>query len=164
MKRFRNSRTESFVKSIPEKGVESDGENLSTRCKFNFHYFQPQPPGQAWVDWSHADLAKLLNKLQIYSENSLKYWENEHSGASGRVLSVYDSFPTKSDFCHPKAVPHDVRWARFRLEQKVRLVGFVVPSALDGRAHPTNHKSFCSNTFYVVFLDKDHRFYVSERA
>lgn len=158
MKRFRNSRTENFVKSIPERGVDSEGETLSTRCKFNFHYFQAGPPGQAWGDWDHSELSKLLQKLQFYSESSLTNWEKEG------VLCIYNSFPSKSDFSHPKTVPHDVRWARFRLEQKVRLVGFVVPSSLDGQPHCSSKKLFCSNTFYVVFLDREHRFYITERA
>lgn len=157
MSRYGNSRTDSFVKSIPEKSLESEGEQLSGRCKFNFHYFQCDPPGQGWGEWSHGELVKLLSKLQFYSESPLSYWENT------KVLSIYDRFPVKSDFSHPKAIPHDVRWGRFRLEQKVRLVGFVVPSVLNGCAHTSTKQSFCSNTFYVVFLDRDHRFYITEK-
>lgn len=164
MSKYKNLQKEVFVKSIPDRGLEDGDDILSVRCKFNFHYFQPQAPGQDWSDWDHAALVKLLSKLKAYSECSLAEWENSHAGRGGRVLSIYDAFPSKSDFAHPKAIPHDVRWARFRLEQKVRLVGFVVPSALNGVVHCRKKVAFCSNTFYVVFLDRDHRFYLTEKA
>lgn len=158
MNKYGNSQAERFVKSIPEVGLDSVKDVLTSRCRFNFHYFQPGPPGQRWEDWDHASLVKLLTKLQAYSECSLKEWERQ------RVLCIYESFPKKSDFVHPKSIPHDVRWGRFRLEQKIRLAGFVVPSSLNGTAHAGTGSLFCSNTFYVVFLDKDHRFYITEKS
>jgi hypothetical protein len=82
------------------------------------------------------------------------------------VLAYYDNFPSRSDFKHPPHVPHDVTWARFRLGSKVRLIGFVLSEdvcrakskvATEGHVYP-----YDPNTFYVVFLDKDHKFYISE--
>lgn len=162
MSRFGNSRRDKFLADLPDASFDGEADTLTKRSKFNFSYFLSDPPGQGFNDWTHSQLVKLLDKLKDYSRESLAYWENQHCGAAGRVLSIYGGFPSKSAFAHPKAVPSEARWARFRLEQSVRLVGFVVPTSLDGRAHSVTKKCFCSNTFYVVFLDRDHQFYQTE--
>lgn len=77
------------------------------------------------------------------------------------MLAIYGDFPKKSDFKHPKHVPHQVKWARFRLESADRLVGFIVPYSYDGKTHSTTNFKFDYNTFYVVFLDENHRFWLS---
>ncbi len=164
MSNFKNSRAKGFLEKLPVLALDSEGDVLSARCKFNFHYFVGDAPGQNWQDWGLDRLAKLMGKISDYSESSLKYWENQRIGGSGRVLAIYDKFPANSDFSHPKSVPHDVRWGRFRLESDMRLIGFVVPSVFDDRCHATTKQRFCSNTFYVVFLDEKHKFYKSEDA
>lgn len=163
MSKFKNNRKDAFVQAIPKQELANGNDKLSGRCKFNFHYFDPSGPGQDWVDWGIDGLAKLLRKLQLYSERSLAEWGNEVAGGH-RLLAFYNDFPLRSDFKHPTNVPHDVRWARFRLEQKVRLVGFVVPTDKNGIKHVGTNQTFCANTFYVVFLDRDHRFYLTEKA
>lgn len=164
MTRFSNSRKDSFLSSVPELALDSEKDRLTLRSKFNFHYFVGTPPGQTWEEWGLERLSKLMAKLCSYSEASLKHWENQRVGAAGRVLAIYPSFPVRSDFSHPKSVPHDVRWARFRLESDMRLIGFIVPSAFNSKCHAETGERFCSNTFYVVFLDQNHRFYQSEDA
>ena len=77
-------------------------------------------------------------------------------GGSLKVLEIYGSFPKKSDFTHPKHVPIDVNWARFRLESDMRLIGFLIPPNTDGISMAA------VNTFFIVFLDQGHRFYLSE--
>jgi hypothetical protein len=67
--------------------------------------------------------------------------------------------PSKSAFKFPKNVPHQAQWARFRLENKVRLIGFVVPGKYKDKRHAKTKKRFDGNTFYVVFPDKNHLFY-----
>lgn len=162
MSKFKNNRKEAFVRSIPTQELATVGDRLTNRCKFNFHYFVPSVPGQDWSDWGIDGLAKLLRKLQWYSEKSLAEWCNEVAGGH-RLLAFYNEFPLRSDFSHPINVPHDVRWGRFRLEQKVRLVGFIVPTDRDRKEHAGTKQLFCTNTFYVVFLDRDHRFYLTEK-
>ena len=75
------------------------------------------------------------------------------------ILEIYDRYPAKSEFIEPKTVPHQARWARFRLEGKVRLIGFVLPNDYDGQEHVGTKRRFDCNTFYVVFLDQNHLFY-----
>ena len=163
MKDFNRNRNKTrFIDSRPQDDVESS--DIAQRCKFNFSYFtDDQDVAQSFSDWNAEGgvcaLDEVLSKIKDYTREPLSYWKNERVGAGGlRVFDVYGDFPKKSEFEHPKHVPHDVKWARFRLAAKVRLIGFVVPEEYNFQQ--SNKHSFCSNTFYVVFLDKDHEFYL----
>lgn len=62
-------------------------------------------------------------------------------------------------------VPIEAWWGRFRLENKVRLIGFVLPDEHDGKEQKTGSNiRFDKNTFYIVFLDKNHQFYEVEKS
>ena len=63
-----------------------------------------------------------------------------------QFIKVYDNFPVNSDFIHPKYVPAGVKWSTIRIKGKERIVGYLE-----------------ENIFYVVFLDKDHRFWITEK-
>lgn len=155
-KKFDNKRAKEFIDAFPECSIESKDDTLTERCKFNFSYFDVQDAGQAIGDWDHTELASLLEKLKEFSQKSLAYWRTQ---GGGRFV-VYGKFPAaNSDFKHPKHVPHQAQWARFRLESTVRLVGFVLPNDVHGAQHVRTKERFDSNTFYVVFFDKHHLFY-----
>lgn len=162
MSAFTNRAKDRFLSKIPTASLEAPNDRLAAKCKFNFAYFCVQPAGQDFSDWTDVQRKKLLEKLVQYSREPLSYWEGQSVGKSGSVLAIYGAFPSNSDFEHPLHVPHEVLWGRFRLEQSLRLVGFVVPRKLHGATHPGTHDRFDSNTFYVVFLDRDHRFYKVE--
>lgn len=159
MSRFDSQRKVGFLARIPTASLDSAECNLTKRCKFNFSYFDKQPASQAFGEWSAQELVGLLDKLRDFSRESLEYWMAQSMGKSGRVLSIYGTFPAKSDLVHPKHIPHQVRWGRFRLDWSGRLCGFVVPKDLDGSIHDSTGQRFDANTFYVVFLDRDHRFF-----
>lgn len=163
MKPFGNTKRNSFLASFPECSLDSETDKLTTKCKFNFAYFEKQEAGQSFDEWPVDKLRKLLNKLKDYSNESLKHWMCQPIGKSGTVLSIYGTYPVKSDFKCPKHVPHQAQWGRFRTDWAGRLVGFVVPNEYHGKAHPTTGERFDRNTFYVVFLDEDHRFYKSAK-
>jgi len=150
-----NSRKERFLREQPECLVEGDVVRLKTGLTFNFSYFDhSQSAGQNFSDWSQDQLAKLLDKLKAYSRESRLHWENEHIGqGKNTVLEVYGRIPRNSDFTHPKHVPLDIEWARFRLESKSRLIGFVV------NRDQCERFDLSLNVFYVVFLDENHGFY-----
>ncbi|MGI2118144.1 hypothetical protein [Shewanella oncorhynchi] len=165
-KDFSNSRLKQrFIASIPTT-VLSDSD-VKIRSKFNFSYFDNNPPGQDFVEWNtvsgNSKLVKLINKLKEYTRNPLSYWENEKigkgkrggKGARQHCLEVYKTFPKNSDFRHPPHVPEDVWWARFRIDNDTRLIGFVIPNDKGDK----NESEFDCNTFYIVFLDENHQFY-----
>ena len=153
-----------FLESLIEIRLENG--DIKERCRFNFSYFDDtQTHGAAFNDLPAADLASIFDKLRCYSKSSLNFWRNERCGGVRglRVLTDYDSFPDKSDFTHPKFVPIDARWGRFRMENLSRLIGFTIPGSLAGPPADKHGNSFDHNTFYVVFIDQKHRFYLTEK-
>lgn len=58
---------------------------------------------------------------------------------------IYNDFPVRSAFTHPQHVPEDAKWARIHITGKQVVAGHIV-----------------ENVFYVVFLDTDHQFYLTE--
>lgn len=166
--KFQNSKKQKFIKSRPTSDIETS--DIEKRCKFNFSYFDSsQEAGQGFDDWNAdnglCSLLTLINKIKEYTGASLDYWFHQRAGAGGlTVFARYGDFPRNSDFEHPPHVPHDVEWCRFRLGQAVRLIGFVIPANLSGKTVEHRGKTFVldANTFYVVFLDKNHRFYKTE--
>lgn len=167
MSKAKNRKKESFLAKIPEIGI--DESNIHERCKFNFSYFDSSQVGQSFADWNKVagidSLQNLMEKVVNYTTNTLDYWNNQRvGGGSLKVFEIYEGFPAKSEFTHPRHVPHDVLWARFRMGNKVRLIGFVIPEVECNKVKDCGGKpiSLDRNTFYVVFLDKDHVFYKTE--
>jgi len=167
MKKFKNSKKVSFLDDIPQTSLDNKDDTLTKRCKFNFSYFDnSQEVGDDFSDWTQNELSKLLDKLKEFSKFSLKHWEKQPIGSGkyrSNVLEIYRAFPSPSDFKHPKFVPHQAEWARFRLEGKVRFIGFLIPETYHNEAHKGTGIRFDKNTFYVVFLDKNHLFYKTDR-
>jgi len=159
MSKFDSSRKKNFLAAIPVASIDGLDCPLTKRCKFNFAYFEKQSASQGFSEWTGEQLIGLCEKLRDFSREPLSYWITQPIGKSGTVLSIYGVFPSKSDMTHPKHVPHQAQWGRFRLDWAGRLCGFVVPRALDGIVHPGSNLRFDANTFYAVFLDRDHRFY-----
>lgn len=162
---FENSRKDKFLRSFPAVEFNSTTCNHAGRCKFNFSYFDAaQAAGQDFGDWEKEQICKLLEKLKEYSKNPLSYWLNQRCGAGGlKILEIYDGFPRLSDFEHPQHIPKNVRWARFRLEGDMRLIGFLVPAELIGTKSKNQDHVFDGNAFYVTFLDNEHRFYRTKK-
>lgn len=158
---FKNKTKSAFLASFPTVSIENNNDKIARKCKFNFSYFvKDQDAGQDFCDWTNPQLIKLLDKLVFYSTESLEHWTKQPIGKkSGHILEIYDSFPKRSDFSHPKHIPHQACWARFRLESSVRLIGFTIPSEYNRLEQNSSGYYFCSNTFYVVFLDQNHKFY-----
>lgn len=163
MKSYNNSQKDKFLASVIQASFDSDQDPIWEKCKFNFAFFDSsQKASQSFDDCAKEYLCKLMWKLTDYSKSSLHYWRHQRVGGGGRtVLEVYDQFPKKSKFEHPKGVPHQASWARFRLEGKARLIGFVIPKGYLQKNRVAEEYPFCCNTFYVVFLDSDHQFYLS---
>jgi len=97
--------------------------------------------GQKFEEWEEERiLSNLLTRLREISA----YLIEEALGQ--QIIKVYDNFPANSDFNHPKHVAEGVKWSTIRVKGKERIVGYLE-----------------ENIFYVVFLDKDHRFWITEK-
>jgi hypothetical protein len=159
---FGNSKKAAYLASIPEVGLEAKDDTLTLRCKFNFSYLCKQDgAGQTFGELCEVELVDLLQKVSDFGRQSLLHWQKQKHGG-GSTLAIYKNFPANSDFTHPKHVPNNVHWGRFRISGEVRLAGFVVPPELDGKPHEKTGILFDCNTFYVVFIDHNHCFYKSK--
>lgn len=153
-----NSRKDSFLSSIPTISINASENDLAQRCKFNFSYFVNDEASQDFKDWTQEELSKLFDKLKEYSKSPLSYWKRQNVGKY-KVLVNYGAFPTNTDFKEPVHIPIEAEWCRFHLENKPRLIGFVIPDSCHNEEQGNKGFRFDKNTFYVVFLDKEHKFY-----
>lgn len=152
---YTNSSRTKFLQSFEGRAsLDSPGSDLPDRCKFNFSYYVEQEHSQSYENW-HADnlLTTLLEKITEFSKKPLSYWKQQGT------FNIYTAFPHNSLLTQPKSVPHQAIWAAFRLQKSVRLIGFIIPAEYDGKPHQNAKGRFDCNVFYVVFLDKDHKFY-----
>ena len=154
-----NPRKERFLSNLPAQKFVSEISDVKGKLSFRFKYFDgSQEAGQDFKDWNDKQKQELLEKLRDYSRESKLFWLNQRVGGGGlKVLEIYGDFPKNSDFYYPKHVPEKVRWARFRMESAMRLVGFFVPE------DAVEELKLSPDIFYIVFLDKDHRFYKMEK-
>lgn len=161
--KFENARESKFLKSFPDIVFNSSSCNHPARCKFNLSYFDSsQEVSQGFNSWTKDQLVKLLEKLKEYSKQPLSYWLHQRCGGGGlTILEIYGGFPKKTEFTRPTHIPLDVRWARFRLEGDMRVVGFLIPSNLNRSKSVNSDHTFDDNTFYIVYLDQNHKFYIT---
>jgi len=99
--------------------------------------------GQSFSEWEKEELlSALLDKLKNLSELNML----EATGQ--KIIKRYGNFPLVTDFTHPKHIADDVNWAVITSlkGQKGRIAGHII-----------------DNVFYIVFLDREHRFWVTEK-
>ena len=161
--KFSNSRKNAALQAQPKLLFETETPPISQRCKFNFHYMNFIAPALSFEECEqNGQLASIMAKLKHFSEYPLLHWRREPIGTGkGHVLEIYGDFPrpSKNEYKYPKNVPADALWGRFRINQKFRLVGFVIPDELHGKKGSTGDFLFDKNTFYCVFLDPNHQFW-----
>ena len=95
--------------------------------------------GQTFEEWEQKKiLSNLLTRLRQVSSFSIT--EAQQNG----ILTIYKDFPDRTDFTHPKHISQGVEWAVISIQGKERIAGYID-----------------DNVFYIVFLDKDHRFWIT---
>lgn len=111
------------------------------------HLIDVDDVGQSLEDWAKGDSKLLLGLLQKMSHIS------KQTAADARqdpTLTIYGEFPApdKTDFKCPPSLKEQQNWGVIRNigGQKARAAGF-----------------FRDNVFHVVFLDKEHKFWKSEK-
>ena len=154
----RNKIKEDFLRQLHPGILVSDQNQVnkfSNNIAFSFQYFDnSQEPSIDFSDLTNEQLNKIVEKFKHYSRNTFDYWRNQRIGkGNNHVLEIYGEFPRNSDFFHPKNIPLDVSWARFRLESDLRLIGFIIKNEL------CKNLNLAKNIFYIVFIDEKHRFY-----
>jgi hypothetical protein len=107
---------------------------------FSFKDFD-HTQGQTFHNWhEHKLLHILLERIKEFCKFSRPEAEQN------QCLKVYGDFPRHSDFKHPAYIAEDAEWASLHIQGKERIAGHII-----------------DNIFYVVFLDKEHRFWPTER-
>ena len=107
---------------------------------FSFAHFD-QNQGQSFKEWEEGKiLAKMNTRLREISNFSVI--EAKTNG----ILKEYGQFPENTEFNFPRYLHPGVSWASLRIAGKERVAGYLE-----------------DNVFYIVFLDKDHRFWISEK-
>ena len=152
-----NLRKEKKLANFPKESVETSYKIIKGLLSFNFSFLDNEQ-GQKFSDLTVEQFSKIIEKLKWYSKENRTHWEAEPIGhTDGKVLAVYEDFPSKSDFFHPNHVPAGVKWARFRLEGDQRLIGFVIDK------NDIENFGLYPDVFYIVFLDLYHKFYISKK-
>ncbi|MDE5784180.1 MAG: hypothetical protein K2H97_07695 [Prevotella sp.] len=135
-------------KSVPliQKDKASVNDEAKTaNFKVSFQYFDSsQKYASSFRDWQKAGL--LSHALDILAGMCQQPLENQFNGEK---FTLYGDFPSKdkTKFEIPTHVPEDAHWARIHVNGKSVIVGHIV-----------------RDTFYVVFLDKFHSFFLTKRA
>lgn len=116
----------------------------SSNFKLSFQYLDTtQKFASTFKDWQKIGLlSKAMETLKGYCCSPLR------KSIDGSKFSIYDKYPPKdkTDFLYPKNVPEDAHWARIHVNGKSVIIGHIV-----------------RDTFYVVFLDKTHHFYLTKK-
>lgn len=99
--------------------------------------------GQSYDEWQENNiLALALRKLQeVCNLTKLE-------ATTQQIIKEYPKgeFPPKSDFRHPIHVPDNISWCSMHIQGKECVIGY-----------------FEDNIFHIVFLDKDHRFWITQK-
>lgn len=140
----RSSAKKSTQRTTDSKEVKSSYDGY---ISFSFRYFQnyDKEPVQSLNSWQ--DENRLLDMLE-----SLKYISQNHITKlrTDEKLALYGSFPDSkvNDFPLPNQFNGTENWGTLRNigGQQVRIAGFLR-----------------DNIFYIVYLDKEHRFYKSNK-
>ena len=127
-----------------ERGSVTDEKNTSN-FKISLAYFDPeQPYASSFHHWQSVGLlSRAMETLQGFCKRPLR------QQIDGDKFAVYQSFPpaNKTKFEYPRHVPEDAEWARIHVNGPAVLVGHIV-----------------GDTFYLVFLDKTHKFWLTKRV
>jgi hypothetical protein len=106
---------------------------------FSFRDFD-HTQGQTFNEWERLSLLSvMLDKLKEYSRKSV-------NDAQKAGFKIYGEFPPNSLFKHPKYITEDAVWVSMHIQGKECIAGHLV-----------------ENVFYIVFLDRHHKFWISEK-
>lgn len=98
--------------------------------------------GQTFHDWEKEGiLGDALQRIAGYCHDTLQ------RQCCTDTFKPYPCFPPKdkTDFRFPPHVPEDATWASMHINGIQRVIGHIL-----------------NNVFYIVFLDKGHRFWISD--
>lgn len=133
-----------FGKILEDKKSVNDNGAFDN-FKISFQYLDTsQKYGSSFLDWQKCGLlSTMMETLKGYCCRPLI------EQIDGSKFTRYGDFPPseRTKFSYPIGIPEDANWARIHINNLSIVVGHIV-----------------SNTFYVVFLDKKHNFYLTKKS
>ena len=133
----------SILKEIEKpRSVNDAGRTANFKLSFQ-DLDTTQKFGSAFLDWQKVGLlSHAMETLRGFCCSPLR------QQIDGDKFTIYDSFPPedRTMYDYPKNVPEDAHWARIHVNGPAVMVGHIV-----------------NDTFYVVFLDKTHKFWLTEK-
>lgn len=132
----------SMINGLSYSTTAKNNEQSNGDFVLSFKHLDPNQ-GQTLTEWEEDGiLAQAMETLKNYCCNSLL------SQCGTDKFTIYGGFPPKdvTKYSHPKHVPEDANWARIHVNGKQCIIGHVN-----------------RNVFNVVFLDKEHHFWNSEK-
>lgn len=141
MAEYKSKRKPTFF----NKNKESVKDELRTsNFNISFQYLDTtQKFGSSFKDWQAVGLlSHAMDTLHGYCCSPLM------KQVDGTKFTIYGSFPSKDKtmFEYPQHVPEDANWARIHINGSAVIVGHIV-----------------GDTFYVVFLDKTYKFWLTKK-
>ena len=133
----------SILKEIEKPRSVNDTERTAN-FKLSFQDLDTtQKFGSGFLDWQNVGLlSHAMETLRGFCFSPLR------QQIDGDKFTIYNSFPPedRTMYDYPKNVPEDAHWARIHVNGPAVMVGHIV-----------------NDTFYVVFLDKTHKFWLTEK-
>lgn len=141
-RKSRKIKNSSLHRNLGNRKERTDGQKRPPNVVFTFMDLDVNQ-GQTFKDWEQEGLAgQLLEKLRSISSMTKEEAQRQ------QVIKPYHkvAFPPNSDFTHPRHVRDGITWCSMHLQGKECVIGY-----------------FDENIFRIVFLDKDHRFWITEK-
>ena len=138
-------RKKGFIRSenTREERVSVFSRDLLTFSFKDLDETQPKKNPQSLTSWNEGNLLDtFIKRLRELSKLT------RDEAIKQQQIKIYGDFPINTDFYHPKHVDDNVAWSVIKAVggQKGVIAGYIV-----------------ENTFYIVFLDQNHRFWVSRK-
>ncbi len=138
--KFKERKLASYKREL--RGVETKHAKKEPLIVFSFKDFD-RNQGQGFEEWEEEKLLALaisklrdicqLTRVQATSKQIIKQYSNV-------------SFPPNTAFEHPKHVLPDVVWCSMHIQGKECIIGY-----------------FEDNIFHIVFFDKNHEFWITNK-
>lgn len=145
--KFRKDKNQSIItKTLQEKTKKSVNDaDLTSNFKVSFQYMDTtQEYASSFSDWKDDLLVPMMETLKGFCSQPLL----SLIGGNKKFVPYTNGFPSaeRTKFSKPQHVPLDAHWARIHINNCDVIVGHYV-----------------SDTFYVVFLDRGHNFYLTKK-
>jgi hypothetical protein len=142
-KRLRHSDTFKRKSSVREERIPTIDKDKIVISFKDFDGTQPRKQPQGFQDWENEEiLVEFLEKLPNLCEMTMQEAKNKE------MITEYGEFPDAEGYKIPnKLKDKELRWAVLKklTGQKARVAGHII-----------------DNVFYIVFLDKNHKFWPVE--